>query len=282
MEMIIMGFIYKITNLLNNKVYIGKTQLTLELRWQDHKKNFKKLQDDMAIHKAMFKYGEDNFSTEIIEECSDEIINDREKHWIEFYNSYQNGYNSTLGGEGALKWKPKQFYELWERGETLNEIAQHFKIDRHTVAKGLKIMGVTELEIKTRSLGKPVLQYSLDGKYIKRYDSLSSAAREFGSNNVSNIKSCCQGRIKSAYNFLWKYEADNTAIEQKVLDFKKSGKGKTKKVEQYDLNDNLIAVYNSCREAARAINAPYHIGINSCCLNKQKTAYGYKWKYREE
>ena len=260
-----MGFIYKITNLLNNKVYIGKTELTFELRWRDHK-----------------KYGEENFFTEIIEQCNNKIINEREKYWIEFYDSYNNGYNSTLGGEGALKWKPEQFYDLWRQGKTLVEIAEYFKIDRHTVANGLRSLGVTELEIKTRSMGKPVLQYSLSGEYIKRYDSLSAAAREFNVNNVSNIKSCCQGKIKSAYNFLWIYEEDKARINQKVLDFKKTGKGKIKKVEQYDLNDNLIAVYNSCREAARSIGAPYHVGINSCCLNKQKTAYGFKWKYAEE
>ena len=74
-------------------------------------------------------------------------------------------------------------------------------------------MGVTELEIKTRSLGRPIIQYSLDGKYIKRYDSLSEAAREFNTNNISNIKSCCQGKIKSAYNFLWRYEDDKITIE---------------------------------------------------------------------
>jgi hypothetical protein len=66
-----------------------------------------------------------------------------------------------------------------------------------------------------------------------------------------------------------------------VENYKKTGKGSLKEVEQYSLDGEYIQTFNSCREAARSINAPYHVGINSCCLGKQKTAYGYKWKYKD-
>ena len=56
-----MGFIYLITNKENGKQYVGKTSYTVGLRWQDHKKNFRRILDNMAIHKAMNKYGIDNF-----------------------------------------------------------------------------------------------------------------------------------------------------------------------------------------------------------------------------
>ena len=55
-----------------------------------------------------------------------------------------------------------------------------------------------------------------------------------------------------------------------------------KMVEQYSLDGEYIQTFSSCREAARSIGAPYHIGINSCCHGKQKTAYGFKWKYSGE
>lgn len=49
----------------------------------------------------MKKYGIDIFTIEKIEECSDEIVNEREQYWINFYNTYIDGYNCTLGGEGT-------------------------------------------------------------------------------------------------------------------------------------------------------------------------------------
>lgn len=83
-----MGFIYKITNTINDKVYIGKTTRTIKDK-------------DFKIYRAFRKYGVKNFSIESIEECSNDIINEREIYWIDFYNSYEEGYNSTRGGEGT-------------------------------------------------------------------------------------------------------------------------------------------------------------------------------------
>lgn len=277
-----MGCIYKITNLINNKVYIGKTSRSLETRWQEHRKNFYKLQDKMAIHMAMFKYGPEAFDLEKIENCNESNINEREQYWIDYYNSYNNGYNSTLGGEGSVKVDYQEVLSLWKQGLNLQQITNKMKIDRHTASNILKIYNITEKEIFRRGIGRPVLQYTLDGKFVNRFDSITDAVNNMGKNNISAIKNCCNKTSKSAYNFLWKYEDDNTSIEEIVYDFKKSGKGKTKKVLQYDLNDNFIQKHNSCREAARTINAPYHVGINSCCLGRQKTAYGYKWKYEDD
>jgi len=52
----------------------------------------------MVIKRAIHKYGKENFIIEEIEKCNQELLNEREKYWISFYNSYENGYNSTLGG----------------------------------------------------------------------------------------------------------------------------------------------------------------------------------------
>lgn len=236
----------------------------------------------MTIHVAMNKYGSEYFVLEKIEDCDNENLNDREVYWISYYDSYNNGYNSTLGGEGFSKINYNKVKELWDNGLSVSEIISELSIERHSVAKALKSFGITELELKTRALGKGVRQYSLAGMFIKEYGSLSSAAREVGGiNNISNIKNVCTGKTKSAYGYLWQYVDDDTSITERVSDFQKTGKGIRKLVCQYDLDDNFIKEYNSCREAARSIGAPYHVGINSCCLGRQKTAYGYKWKYKE-
>lgn len=97
--------IYKITNIQNNKCYIGKTNDS-NRRWADHQrlaftKNHKEY--EKALYKAMRKYGLANFTFEIIEEIEDYDIKagEREQYWISYYDSYNLGYNETLGGDGG-------------------------------------------------------------------------------------------------------------------------------------------------------------------------------------
>lgn len=94
--------IYKITNMINNKVYIGQAQ-DIKRRWKEHR--FSSKQGSTVLYLAMRKYGIENFSFEIIEECSMEEMSEKEIFYIKQYNSYvhaenSNGYNMTLGGEG--------------------------------------------------------------------------------------------------------------------------------------------------------------------------------------
>lgn len=89
--------IYKITNISNNQCYIGQS-INIEKRWKDHQRAL----DNYAIHKALRKYGIQNFTFEIIELCKVEELNTKEQYWIKYYNSYINGYNETPGGEGVL------------------------------------------------------------------------------------------------------------------------------------------------------------------------------------
>lgn len=89
--------IYKITNKINNKIYIGQSVDIID-RFRRHKR----AKDDYIIHKAIRKYGVDNFTFEIIEECPREELDDKEKFWIKYYNSFSNnGYNMTPGGQGG-------------------------------------------------------------------------------------------------------------------------------------------------------------------------------------
>ena len=92
--------LYKITNKINGKIYIGQS-INIERRWQQHiyeAKNCNQVASQYAIHKAFQKYGVENFIFEIIELTSSQTLNDREKYWIKYYNTYNNGYNETQGG----------------------------------------------------------------------------------------------------------------------------------------------------------------------------------------
>ncbi len=93
--------IYIIKNNINNKVYIGQS-INIQMRWYAHRNSATSERQDSytQIHSAMKKYGVDNFYYEVLEECPLEKLDEREKYWIQYYDSYKNGYNMTIGGEG--------------------------------------------------------------------------------------------------------------------------------------------------------------------------------------
>lgn len=94
--------IYKVTNNLNNKCYIGKAK-NIEERWLYHKQSYRCAKEyDKLLYRAFRKYGLDNFNFEILELVNEDLLNDREKYWIEFYHSYEKGYNGTKGGDGGI------------------------------------------------------------------------------------------------------------------------------------------------------------------------------------
>ena len=97
-----MPYIYKIVNDINNKIYIGKTLNTIEHRFKEHCKDSKKSHNEKRpLYSAMNKYGVEHFHVELVEECDENILSDREKFWIENFGSFKNGYNATKGGDGT-------------------------------------------------------------------------------------------------------------------------------------------------------------------------------------
>jgi group I intron endonuclease len=89
-----MGKIYLITNTINNKVYVGQTKHSIEYRFKEHQHPSKKT----TITQAIQKYGKENFTVELLEECNIHNLDERETFYIEKYNSYKEGYNNTIGG----------------------------------------------------------------------------------------------------------------------------------------------------------------------------------------
>lgn len=76
--------IYKIQNLINNKVYIGQSK-NISVRWRQHR--YLSRIEDTYLYRSIRKYGIANFSFEVIEECSVSFLNEREEFWISYYDS---------------------------------------------------------------------------------------------------------------------------------------------------------------------------------------------------
>lgn len=91
--------IYKITNLLNNKSYIGQS-IHVEERLNRHRQCPKE-NSHYPLYRDMKIYGLENFKFELLEECSINQLNEREIYWIAFYDTYFNGYNQTKGGSAG-------------------------------------------------------------------------------------------------------------------------------------------------------------------------------------
>jgi len=95
--------IYKILNLLNGKTYIGKSS-NINKRWSKHRKLLREdKHTNTHLQNAYNKYGIDNLKLEVIELCSEEILNEREIYWINLFKSTNNkfGYNKVGGGNGG-------------------------------------------------------------------------------------------------------------------------------------------------------------------------------------
>lgn len=278
-----LNYIYKIVNKTNGKIYIGKTTYTVDYRWIQHVSaaTSDKEKDDYnyLLHKAIRKYGADNFVVEVVEEVEDELkLSSREMYWISHYNSCileedSNGYNMTYGGEGASKINKQKIYQLWNDGFGSLEIAKQTGHHSTSVKNILETLEGYSKEIDfARNTGNTVFQYNENGELIGSYPSVSYAARQVGV-DPSVISKCCHGQKQSAAGFFWSFCADQKFEPKKLKTWH------AYKVGQYTLENELVREYNSLSEAIRAMGKKQSKYIKECCEGKRKEMYGFVWKY---
>ena len=213
-----MGYIYKITNLINNKVYIGKTERTVQERWVEHKKKASQL--DLPLYRAMQKYGIDSFNIESIEECDNKEIDKRENYWIKFYNSCEKGYNCSLGGEGGILYLPEEIIldiiKKYESGERLDLICKSYHHDYSVIRRILIERGV---QINTHAgpakLSKRIYAINPINLQIEEiYSSISEAGRALATEGrnpraIANHISKYKDTSTISHGYLWKTKIEN-------------------------------------------------------------------------
>ena len=215
-----MGYIYKIINLINGKEYIGKTSLTIEERFKQHIKNSKRKSfEKRPLYDAMNKYGIENFIVEEVEQCDNDLLNEKEEYWIDYYNTFHNGYNATKGGDGSSYIDYNEIIDLFREGLILKEIRDKTGHDVQWMSKILQNNGFTAQNIQDRKnerLERVVfMKDKKTNEILHTFPSVTKAAEWIKKNNYSkdkvngiipHISQCCNGIRKSAYTFVWSYK----------------------------------------------------------------------------
>ena len=203
-----MAYIYKITNKLNQKAYIGKTEkINPEDRWREHLKDrLKPRYQHRAIYKALNKYGPQNFTFEVIEET--DSPNEREEYFIQFYNTFHFGYNETLGGDGVsyLELPEQDIIKSYLETKSIRAVARLFNHDVETIKKVLYKNNIALFDLGAAII-KSVAQIDKDtDEIIQIFPSVAEAEKATG--NSKHISSVCQGKRKTAQGYKWKYTID--------------------------------------------------------------------------
>lgn len=207
-----MGSIYKITNNINSKVYIGKTEGDTSTRWQQHIYNMNN-NVPYYLYNAMRKYGIENFTFEVLEtDILHQDIDNKEQYYIQQYNSFNNGYNMTIGGDGVTKYSHQDIKNKFLECSNIAQTAQFFHCSENTVRRTLKEFGLYDDVITP----KRVVQYDLkEDKILHIYNSCREAAIAMNG-TYQCIALACNKKIKYAYGYRWKFETD-TSIPQKSI-----------------------------------------------------------------
>lgn len=198
-----MSYIYCITNNINQRQYVGKTNTTIEKRWKQHKKDAPKRNfEKRPLYRAINKYGANNFSIEVLEECPPEESSEREIYWIEKLDTYHNGYNATLGGDGSHYLDYDKIVSTYKEVGSAQKTAQILGIAITTV---FYIMRSYEIDTsKPTSTYKPVAKIDPNThEVIETYINVEEA--ELANGNSHHISDVCEGKRKTCKGYEWKY-----------------------------------------------------------------------------
>lgn len=266
--------LYKHTNTINGKAYIGFTSGTMEDRWQQHIRLSTKNNVRCIFSMALKKHGVDCWTHEIVETHDDlasaklaekRLIHQHRTHYID-----GNGYNMTYGGDGThgLKWNEK-----------------------------------SKRRLRSSRLGTPsptrkrVGQFDVNGTLVAVYESGSRAhvACNGKGRNTGGLLACCLGKRTSWRGFIWRYVSNDHEVNngsnltpdqlQSMQTASTVGPKKgcvpMNRRAVVGINDDnvVIARYQSLLEASRDMGFRSSANICACCLGHRKTAGGLRWRY---
>ena len=277
------GYIYELV-FPNNKKYIGQT-IDYNRRFQEYTSNFNsgRLQSKQPkLYNAIKKYGFGGILKNIIEEINAEslqdlqtLMNEKEIYYISEFNSINNGYNISFGGnQGRLGIKETE-EQIQKKRDVWTEEKRLLQSEKF---KGENNPRYGSIE---KTYSKEVNQYDTSGKFIKTWESAAQIEQELGY-NAQNIGKVCLEKLLTAYDFIWKF--NNGSIDNIIPIESKQGKQSKKGINsiavlQYSKDGTFIKEFPSIKAAEEDLNIE-HSNISACAKGKRKTAGGFIWKYK--
>lgn len=218
--------IYCITNLINKKVYIGQS-VNIEQRWKAHRitaNNSNSPAYDKSLYRAFRKYGLNNFNFKILETCSIEELNEKERYWISQYcsNIPEHGYNLTAGGQSG---KPAKLNET--QVEEIRELLTNTSLTELEIAKQYNI---SQRMVNGINLGQYWVHESLT--YPLRKVLTSTTCIDCGK-SISNVAQRC---VQCAHKLLHKtIHPSREELKNKIRKSSFVSIGK-----EYNVSDNAV------------------------------------------
>ena len=310
------GFIYKISNVYNDKLYIGQTICTIQKRWREHMSAAKNrdYSRGQIIYKAMNKYGIAGFHISLIEKviCKNEedlfdVLDNLEISYISKYKTLTpDGYNVTPGGSNVSCKMGKSVVAYDANGcqcysfKTIGEASRFFNRDMSHIVRNCdgksryaygyiwryaqdsfdKFPTDINQEILDLSSGKITInKYDASSlELLGSYSCISDGLKSIGRNDGgSSITQCLTNKRNTAFGYIWRYSNSD-------IDSRKTGNVHEKSVDVYNTDGILIGTYKSLSDAIRYYNLEdnAHSNIVACCNGRYKSAYSYVWRYHSE
>lgn len=238
--------VYLIINKVNQKYYIGST-ISFKLRWSRHISG----KGNIHLYNAIKKYGIKNFEFIILEEIDVSInrnnLHIKEQFWMDKFNVNDDScYNINKTAKPNLtKKRDKSFSEK-----------------------------IRQIRLSLAIGSKKIIQYSLNGEFIKEWKSSSEAGRVLGLESRNIIGACNKDQL-TAFNFIWRFESEK--LSKEFLERVKNKRTKSKKVNQKDLLGNIIFTYETMKECSEITGFNYtRIGV---ACNKKIKYHNFYWEF---
>ena len=218
--------IYKITNQINGKVYIGQS-VNIQQRWIEHRSvafNINNKNYNCHLYCSIRKYGIENFILTILEECSQEELNNKEIYWIKYYDSTnkEKGYNILLGGnQGGSVFDYNEIFKKWQEGYTCKELQKMFHCSDRVITSALRANNISESETKSRSSNKnKFVALSKGDKPLKIFEGMKDVSLYFTKEEgkADNLTYRIIPNHCSMFGYYWDYLNEGNIPEKELTD----------------------------------------------------------------
>ena len=253
------GVVYRLVNRETGQSYVGRTFNFKKRLWEHNylAKRASGITLERPIIKAIREFGMNAFEPEVLYEAEgpnrdevDRILDEKEKYFIEKYDSISNGYNLTVGGKGTIGYTQSQATkDKRNKANTGKKRSQEYKIFMSKLMKGKpghkqseevrrrisnKLKGIPKTDSHRRNAAEakkglkrpclwiPILQYSPEGIFIKEWPSIREAKNLYGSNQIG---CCARGKFRTICGFIWRYKTSDDIPQKIDVPTKRNSKG---------------------------------------------------------